>query len=68
MKLFDFSDPFYKPLWIRVILVLIMVGWGLNEFALGAPLWGSVFVGVGVIAAWRFATIDYTSDGQDSDS
>ncbi len=68
MKLFDFTDPFFAPIWIRVAVVVVTVGWGLNEFASGAPMWGCMFVGVGVVAAWRFATIDYSGQDNDTDA
>lgn len=60
-KLVDLEDPFFAPLWIRVAVVLFCFGWGGFEFYLGAPLWGTLFVGVGAICGWRFATIDYRS-------
>ena len=50
MKLFDFNDPFFKPLWLRVAIVAIAGGWGLFEFVAGAPFWGVLFVGMAALA------------------
>jgi hypothetical protein len=51
-KLFDFNDPFFKPLWLRVAIVALAGGWGIFEFASGQMFWGTLFVGVAAIAFW----------------
>ena len=50
MKLFDFNDPFFKPLWLRVAIVLVAGAWGTFEFMAGATFWGTLFVGIAVVA------------------
>lgn len=50
MRLFDFNDPFFKPLWLRVAIVLVCGGWGAFEFASGATFWGALFVAVAAVA------------------
>lgn len=52
MKLIDPSHPFYRPLWVRLAIVVVCLGWGLFEFSTGAALWGTLFTGAGVYAAW----------------
>ncbi|TKT82544.1 hypothetical protein [Aquamicrobium sp. LC103] len=52
MQLLDASHPFFRPLWRRVAVVVVCLGWGLFEFASGAPLWGTLFVGAGLYSAW----------------
>ena len=61
-KRVDLEDPFFAPVWIRVAGVLVTTVWGLYEFASGATLWGTIFIGISVICGWRFATIDYSAD------
>lgn len=61
MKLLDFAVPFFAPVGVRVATVTVCVAWGLFEFSRGTPMWGCIFVGIGAIAAWRFATIDYAA-------
>lgn len=51
MKGFDFNDPFYTPLWRRVVIVGIALGWALFEFIGGSPFWGVLFGGMGL---WAF--------------
>ncbi|MFZ2100921.1 MAG: DUF3329 domain-containing protein [Oricola sp.] len=49
-KFFDFNDPFYKPLWLRVAIVAAAGGWGLFELVAGSPFWGMIFLGMGAAA------------------
>jgi len=66
VKLIDLTDPFFKPVWVRVAVVIVACVWGAYEFASGAALWGCIFVGIGLISAIRFATIDYGADNANS--
>lgn len=60
-RLINLEDPFFAPLWIRVAVVLVTLLWGGFEIYRGAPLWGIIFLGIGAICGWRFATIDYSA-------
>lgn len=51
MKLFDFNDPFYKPLWLRVGVVGFAGIWAVVEFVIGSPFFGVLF---GALAAVAF--------------
>ena len=50
MKLFDFNDPFFRPLWLRVVLVAVSALWSVFEFAAGSPFWGVLFLGIAALA------------------
>ena len=65
MKLIDLTDPFYKPVWVRVLIVVICIGWGVLEALNGSSGWAVLFVGLGVMCSWRFAVIDYSGDPED---
>ncbi len=52
--MFDLDHPFFRPLWIRLLIVIVALGWALLEFASGAPFWGVLFAAIGVFAAYRF--------------
>ena len=54
MKLFDLNDPFFKPLWLRIAIVLVAGAWGIFEFMSGAMFWGTLFVGIAAIAFHGF--------------
>ena len=49
-KFFDFNNPFYRPLWVRLVVVGASLGWGLVEFVIGSPFWGVLFCGMGAVA------------------
>jgi hypothetical protein len=53
-KLFDLNDPFFRPLWIRVVIVLFSAGWGIFEFVAGAPTWGTLFCAISAYAFYGF--------------
>lgn len=58
-KLFDFNHPFFKPLWVRILVTGACLGWGMIEFMVGTPVWGALFCGLGVVAAYGlFVTFD----------
>lgn len=59
-KLIDLTDPFFAPVWIRVVIVLITAVWGLIELSASATFWGALFLGISAFCAWQFATIDYS--------
>ncbi|WP_011579801.1 MULTISPECIES: hypothetical protein [Chelativorans] len=53
-KLFDLDHPFFRPLWIRLAIIAVCLGWGVFEFLMGNPFWGTLFVGLGVYCIWGF--------------
>lgn len=52
--IFGLRHPFFIPLWRRILTVALCLGWGLLEFSSGNPGWGTLFGGIGLIAAWGF--------------
>lgn len=50
--MFDFSHPFFRPLWLRVLIVAAALGWALTEAVGGNPGWAIIFGGMGVAAFW----------------
>jgi hypothetical protein len=53
-KFLDTDHPWLRPLWVRVLVVLLASGWAVLEFATGSPFWGMLFLGLGAYAAWSF--------------
>lgn len=49
-SVFDLNDPFFRPLWLRVLIVAATIGWGLFEFSAGQPFWGTLFCAIGAYA------------------
>jgi hypothetical protein len=53
-KFLDPDHPFFRPLWIRVAIVALCVGWAIFEFTSASAFWGMLFLGLGAYAAWEF--------------
>lgn len=53
-RLFDLDHPFFRPLWIRVLIVLACLGWAAFEMATGNPFWAILFGAMGLYAAYGF--------------
>jgi len=64
LKFFDFNDPFFRPLWLRIAVVVMAGGWAMFEFSHGETFWGTLFVGIAAIAVWGlFITFDPRQPG-----
>ena len=50
--MFDFSHPFFRPLWRRILIVAVALGWALFEAVTGNPGWAVVFGALGAVALW----------------
>lgn len=58
MQLIDPNHPAYRHLWVRIVIVVVCVGWGIFEFIGGDPFWGVLALGAGVYSfymlIWTF--------------
>lgn len=54
MRLLDTDHPFFRPLWIRVLIVVFCAAWGAFEIFMGSVGWAIVFLAIGAYAAWGF--------------
>jgi hypothetical protein len=50
--MFNFSHPFFRPLWLRVLVVCVALGWALVEILTGSPGWAIIFGALGAVAFW----------------
>lgn len=53
-KFLDTDHAMFRPLWVRVLIVALCLGWATFEFTGGSPFWGVLFGALGVYAAWAF--------------
>ena len=53
-KFIDTGHPMLRPLWVRILLVAISLGWAVFEFTGGSAAWGTLFLALGLYAAWAF--------------
>jgi len=52
MLFIDPNHPLYRPLWVRLLIVGVCLGWAAVEFSTGGPFWGVLVGGIGCYAAW----------------
>lgn len=53
-KFLDVQHPFFIPLWRRVAVVGLTLGWAMFELISGSPFWAILFGAVGVYCAHQF--------------
>ena len=56
------DHPWFRPLWRRVLVVMLITGWGLFEALSGAPFWAVLFLALAGFAAWQFF-VRFSPDG-----
>ena len=59
LKGFELQIDFFRPLWRRVVLLLVCFGWAAFEFLTGAPFWGVIFGSLGGYALWQLFLTDW---------
>jgi hypothetical protein len=72
-KFLDTDHPMFRPLWVRVLIVALCVGWAAMEFGLlgflglpgGSPFWGMIFLALGAYAGYGFF-LDFPPDRGES--
>lgn len=57
-----FDHPFFRPLWRRIALTAVTLGWAAFELATGNPFWAILFGALGAAALWGLL-IAYDPDG-----
>ena len=53
-KFLDTSHPMFRPLWVRLLIVALCLGWAVFEFVGGSPMWGMIFGALGLYSAYGF--------------
>lgn len=56
-KLFDVQSSFFMPLWRRLLVVGLTLGWALVELSRGAPGWALLFGAAGLWCAYQFFVV-----------
>ncbi|RVI95681.1 hypothetical protein CN186_08770 [Sinorhizobium medicae] len=54
IKFIDPDHPFYRPLWIRLLIIVFCAVWTAVEFYGGKTMWGTIFL---VVTAYAGATL-----------
>jgi hypothetical protein len=55
---FDPQHPWFKPLWVRILMIAICFGWALMEFTTKSTLWGIAFAAAGAYLVWQFFFVE----------
>lgn len=63
------KNPFYKPLWVRIVLVGVLIAWSSIEWLHGETIWGVLAGALTLWAIWIFfVTFDPDTAGAADDS
>lgn len=54
MNFFNVQTPFFIPLWRRIVVVVLTLGWALVELAGGQVFWAMIFGAAGLWCAHQF--------------
>jgi hypothetical protein len=65
--MFNLNDPFFRPLWLRIMLVLVTGGWALFELLSGSPGWALLFGAAAVYAGYGFFVAFDPDQGRTAD-
>ncbi len=54
-RFFDVQHPMFRPLWLRVVIVAVALGWALFELLVAqSPFWAILFGAAGAFLAYEF--------------
>jgi hypothetical protein len=48
------THPFYRPLWIRLVIVTVLAVWAVMEYAYGSTLFLTIVSALLVYCVWAF--------------
>ena len=54
MRLFDMNHDWLRPLWVRVLIVVVAGGWGVFEWINEQYVWAMIFLVRAGYAVWSF--------------
>lgn len=55
--MFDLQVPFFRPLWLRLVTVVVALGWAVFEVVTGSVGFAMIFAALGLYAAWQFFVV-----------
>lgn len=62
--MFNLDHEFFRPLWVRIAVTAVALGWSVIEFLTAAPFWGVLFGATGLWCGWSFFIKDNEKPGQ----
>ena len=67
MNFFDVQKPMFRPLWLRLVIVVFCDGWALFELWGGSVFWAILFGAAGAYLTYQFFVVfdpDKKRDGE----
>ncbi|SDF27578.1 hypothetical protein SAMN04488105_11618 [Salipiger thiooxidans] len=55
--MFDLQSPWLAPLWRRIAITVVAIGWALVELSSGAHFWAALFGAAGLWCAYQFFVV-----------
>jgi len=55
--MFDLQSPLLRPLWLRVLISTLALGWAGVELATGSVGWAIIFGAAGAWCVWQFFVV-----------
>ena len=62
----DVQSPVLRPLWLRVVIVALCLGWALFELSGGAVFWSILFGAAGLYLGYQFFVVFDPADKIDA--
>jgi len=50
----ELRNPFFRPLWRRIVLIAVLAGWTVVEAIAGNAVWAFLMSGIGVYSTYVF--------------
>lgn len=66
-RFLDVRHPMFRPLWVRLLVVALILAWTGFEFVRGAAFWGVFFGAAGLYLAYRFFIVFDPKDYEPKD-
>lgn len=66
MRLIDTEHPFFRPLWRRIAVTALCLGWATFELVSDSPGWAALFGAIGLYCGWKFL-VNYQPRADDAD-
>ncbi|MGN6536990.1 MAG: DUF3329 domain-containing protein [Mesorhizobium sp.] len=63
----DADHPFFRPLWRRVVVVVVCLSWAGLEFYNGSQTWGLIALAFAAYGAWQYLWLYKPPGDQPSD-
>lgn len=67
MKFFDVQSPVFRPVWLRLLVVVLCLGWAGFEAVAGSGGWAVLFGAAGVYLGYQFFVVFDPDQKKDSE-